>query len=163
MLNFYKKSKKGFTLIELIVVVAIIGILMAILIPSLIGYITSSKIRQVEANAKTAFNAIYVSYNESSTEDGFVMLSEDVSDIEEYNVLIDKITTEDGVLGTSWKGKVGIAVSSNSNKGLIAIWSKDKNNSIGTSKNYNHASGTGEWAAYPMETEWAGDIYFGTE
>lgn len=163
MLNFYKKSKKGFTLIELIVVVAILGILMAILIPSLVSYITSSKVRQVEANAKTAFNAIYASYSESNAEDGYVVLSEDVSDTEEYNVLIDKITTEDGVLGSLWKGKVGVAISSDPDNGLVAVWSKDKNKSIGTSKNYSHDSGTGEWAAYPMETEWTGDVYFGTE
>ena len=38
-----KNRKHGFTLIELIVVIAIIGVLAAILIPSIIGYVKKSK------------------------------------------------------------------------------------------------------------------------
>jgi len=45
MLNIYKKNltKKGFTLIELIVVIAIIGVLAGILVPSMMGYIRKAK------------------------------------------------------------------------------------------------------------------------
>ena len=47
-----KKKQKGFTLIELIVVIAIIGVLAAILVPSMIGYVKKSKRTADVANAK---------------------------------------------------------------------------------------------------------------
>ncbi len=49
-----KTNRKGFTLIELMIVVAIIGILAAVAIPGFMGYIKNSK----TSEAKTNLNAI---------------------------------------------------------------------------------------------------------
>lgn len=51
------QNKKGFTLTELIVVIAIIGILAAVLIPSLTGYIEKSKKSAAEQEAQTFVTA----------------------------------------------------------------------------------------------------------
>jgi type IV pilus assembly protein PilA len=65
------KSKKGFTLIELMIVVAIIGILAAIAIPNFLKFQAKSKQSEAKTNLKGVYTAETAYFGENNDYAGF--------------------------------------------------------------------------------------------
>ena len=59
-------SEQGFTLIELLVVIVIIGILVAIAVPSYLSFRTKAQTAAAQSNVRTAVPAAEGYYNDSS-------------------------------------------------------------------------------------------------
>lgn len=69
------KSSWGFTIVELIVVIAILAALAGILVPSMASYAQTSKFSAANADAKTAFNAAAMFITETRIGDEEILLS----------------------------------------------------------------------------------------
>lgn len=134
----FKKNTKGFSLVELIVVIAIMIILIALLVPSFVGYIERAHNVTDISNAKTLGNYLQlglalaqndsIDYTQTPwTSDpnnlyhGYIYVDDD--EIRTSSIIIAEILEENGIL------KKGASAHPNMRKGIEPQFSKDKINS----------------------------------
>ncbi|WP_306441775.1 prepilin-type N-terminal cleavage/methylation domain-containing protein [Methyloversatilis sp. XJ19-49] len=109
-----KKVQQGFTLIELMIVVAIIGILAAIAIPQYQDYTVRAKVQSVLASISSIKTAVGVCIQENGGD-------ESVCDEGSFNIPTDLVTNEvsgvtttDGTIVIALKDGIGSGISSSS-------------------------------------------------
>lgn len=148
-MNMDISSQKGFTLIELMVVILIIGILVAIALPNFIGAQERAHISSVKTNAKTLQTSIEI----YSVDYGGIYPRSipEITGHEAYKILHNPITTQTGVADVSGKGawrtdSVGIATAADTD-----LLNFQDSASIGLVKY------VGMDTAGAATTQWAGD------
>ncbi len=58
--NWLGKKRKGFMLLELIIVIAIVGILAAVAVPNLVGMTNEAKVAKIQADLSTIGTAVEI-------------------------------------------------------------------------------------------------------
>ena len=129
MLKKSKESVQGFTLVELIIIVAILGVLVAILAPAYTKYIEKSREATDLANAKSAYNELMINIaeKEETPEPITFGLKQTISGWQSPLPITVGGASFDGTNTDNWVGTPGrngtCVVSYDKNKGVIFTWS----------------------------------------
>lgn len=114
--NTKKKNNKGFSLVELIVVIAIMAVLMAVLAPAMLRYVEKSRVQKDESAVSEAANAAQLAladetvYNEVK---GQTPITVTVTD---NTAITDNVSAKSGVVADEVKKTVGEKISFSSKK-----------------------------------------------
>lgn len=119
---------KGFTLIELIVVIAIIGILAAIIVPLMLSYIRNSKISQYNSNAKSIHSGAQLAITDV-IKTGDTLIADEIYLCEGEGVAVCKAVNSSDecditdYLGENFDGYFGFITDAAGTGCAYAIWS----------------------------------------
>ena len=89
-----KKNKKGFTLIEIIVVVVILAVLMAVAVPSVMKYLSEADNAKYMAQARTVMTTAQAEMAKAYAGDKKI-------DTDEWTTMISEATDAEGTINTA--------------------------------------------------------------
>ena len=117
-----KSKRKGFTLIELVVVIAILGILMAIIVPSWGYFMRRSRERTANARAKVVFNAAQTEFTRIAQRERYALSVDDTiyqADDLDKQAASDSLYVGQGSFYFYWDGAEAFQVTSGGDSDTI--------------------------------------------
>lgn len=118
-MNKYKNNKKGFTIVELVIVIAVIAILSAVLIPTISGLIKKANVTADQTLVRNLNTSLAIA---SDGKDGKSTMYETLKDIEDQGYVVSRLTP--------------------TSAGSDIVWDSEKNQFVLVMENGKYYTGT---------------------